>query len=73
MVEMANFSAHSNSPFDKAKHNVHIAFTERAMTVHALSAVSFGGGRRPNAFLHYTSEWILRLLLSSFLFYSRKT
>lgn len=30
-------SAHSNSPFDKAKHNVHLDFTERAMTVHALS------------------------------------
>lgn len=38
---MANFSAHSNSPFDKAKYNVHLDFTERAMIVHALSAVFY--------------------------------
>jgi hypothetical protein len=34
---------------------------DRHLQTLAQLIVSFGGGRRPNAFPHYTSEWILRL------------
>jgi hypothetical protein len=39
--------------------------TRNLLDIDPLQILSYGAGRRPNAFLHYTSEWILRFLLSS--------